>query len=37
VFLYGVDDLMKNEQYNPANLVATPSKKKKKKKKAAAQ
>jgi hypothetical protein len=37
VFLYRVDDLMKNEQYNPANLVTTPSKKKKKKKKAAAQ
>jgi hypothetical protein len=33
VFLYNVDDLMKNEQYNPNSLVPATTKKKKKKKK----
>jgi hypothetical protein len=37
VFLYSVEELLKNDQYNAANLVPVTSKKKKKKKKAAAQ
>lgn len=36
VFLYSVKELQENTQYDPANLVVTPTKKKKKKKKKAA-
>ncbi len=36
VFLYSVKELQENTQYDPANLVVTPTKKKKKKKKKSA-